>query len=231
LKKRTRKLLSISKSFFLLFFKKEVLSLLLPRTVLRRGMNALSRPVKAPAQSQTNRLLDVISRSQDANWLAVCRDHNKVIRNEAVTQAAVARLAELAGPVVASSAEPAVRMSAVEQAQAIWAVLAKRAGDTGSTTVAKMTYGDLAVAIGYPHRGAARAIKPALGLIGMYCIKHGLPALNALAVNQASMEAGDSVVLTDGETPRSERASVVAFDWMAVPVPDAASFAGMKAPR
>ena len=27
-----------------------------------------------------------------------------------------------------------------------------------------LTYGDLAVAIGYPHKGAARAIKPALGL-------------------------------------------------------------------
>ncbi len=194
-------------------------------------MNALARPVKAPAQSQTNRLVDIISRSQDANWLAVCRDHNKLIRNDTVAQAANARLAELSGPAVASSTEPAVRMSAIEQAQAIWAVLAKRANDTGSTTVAKITYGDLAVAIGYPNKGAARAIKPALGLIGMYCVKHGLPALNALAVNQASMEAGDSVVLTDGETPRSERASIIAHDWASVPVPVAADFAGMKAPR
>jgi hypothetical protein len=194
-------------------------------------MHALARPVKAPAQSQTNRLLDVISRSQDANWLAVCRDHNKGLRNEAVAQAAHARLAELAGPAIASAAEPTVRLSAVEQAQAIWTVLTRRAIETGSTTVAKITYGDLAVAIGYPHKGAARAIKPALGLIGLYCVKHNMPALNALAVNQASMEAGDSVVLTDGETPRSERASIVAFNWAEIPAPGPADFAGLKPPR
>jgi len=194
-------------------------------------MNALARPVKAPAQSQTNRLLDAISRSSDANWLAVCRDHNKGLRNDAVVQAAHARMLELAGPATAAAAEPAVRMTAVEQARAIWTILTRRATETGSTTVAKITYGDLAVAIGYPHKGAARAIKPALGLIGLYCVKHGMPALNALAVNQASMEAGDSVVLTDGETPRSERASIVAFDWLAAKVPEPADFAGLKAPR
>jgi hypothetical protein len=194
-------------------------------------MNAMARPVKVPAQSQTNRLLDVISRSQDANWLAVCREHNKGIRNDTVAQAAHARLAELAGPVIAANAEPAVRMSAVEQAQAIWTVLTRRATEIGSTTAAKITYGDLAVAIGYPHKGAARAIKPALGLIGLYCVKHNMPALNALAVNQASMEAGDSVVLTDGETPRSERTSIVAFNWASVPAPGPAEFAGLKAPK
>jgi hypothetical protein len=194
-------------------------------------MNAIARPIKPSALSQTNRLLDVIARSQDAPWLATCRDHNRLIRNDTVAAAAQARLAALSGPPEPDSGEPTVRLSAIEQAAAIWPVLTKRASDTGSTTVAKITYGDLAVAIGYPNKGAARAIKPALGLIGLYCIRHKLPALNALAVNQASMEAGDSVVLTDGETPRSERASIVAFDWTSVAVPVAADFQGLKATK
>jgi hypothetical protein len=122
-------------------------------------------------------------------------------------------------------------MTAVEQARAIWPVLVKRATETGSTTVAKITYGDLAVAIGYPHKGAARAIKPALGLIGLYCVKHNLPALNALAVNQASMEVGDAAVVHDGTSPREERAHIVAFDWASVEVPAASGFVGFKAPR
>jgi hypothetical protein len=194
-------------------------------------MNAMTRPLRAPPQAQTNRLLDIISRSQDAPWLTTCRDHNRLIRNDAVAQAAHARLAELSGPPANDTAEPAVRLTAIEQALAIWPILVRRATETGSTTVAKITYGDLAVAIGYPHKGAARAIKPALGLIGLYCIKHNMPALNALAVNQASMEAGDSVVLTDGETPRTERASIVAFDWLAAEPPTAKTLHGLKAAK
>lgn len=194
-------------------------------------MNAMTRPLRAPPQAQTNRLLDIISRSQDAPWLTTCRDHNRLIRNDAVAQAAHARLAELSGPPANDTAEPAVRLTAIEQALAIWPILVRRATETGSTTVAKITYGDLAVAIGYPHKGAARAIKPALGLIGLYCIKHNMPALNALVVNQASMEAGDSVVLTDGETPRTERASIVAFDWLAAEPPTAKTLHGLKAAK
>jgi hypothetical protein len=194
-------------------------------------MNAMTRPLRAPPQAQTNRLLDIISRSQDAPWLTTCRDHNRLIRNDAVAQAAHARLAELSGPPANDTAEPAVRLTAIEQALAIWPILVRRATETGSTTVAKITYGDLAVAIGYPHKGAARAIKPALGLIGLYCIKHNMPALNALVVNQASMEAGDSVVLTDGETPRTERASIIAFDWLAAEPPTAKTLHGLKAAK
>ncbi len=193
----------------------------------------MTRPAKASAQAQTERLLAVISGSKDAAWLTTCREHNKNIRNDAVAAAAHARLAELNGAAAAAAAGPDAkpRMTAVEQARAIWPVLAKRATDTESTTVAKITFGDLAVAIGYPHKGAARAIKPALGLIGLYCVKHNLPALNALAVNQASMETGDSVVLHEGTSAREERANIVAFNWASIDVPPASAFAGFKAPR
>jgi hypothetical protein len=193
-------------------------------------MNAIARPAKAPAQAQTSRLLDVIAQSHDLAWLVTCREHNKLIRNEVVAAAAHARLAELNGAANAAAAGPdaKVRMTAIEQARAIWAVLAKRATDTGSTTVAKITYGDLAVAIGYPHKGAARAIKPALGLIGQYCLKHHMPALSSLAVNQASMEVGEAGVMSDGNTPREERANVVAFNWAAVEVPSVSDFQTVK---
>ena len=190
-------------------------------------MNAISRPARAPALSQTSRLLDVISRSSDTNWLVTCREHNKTIRNEAVADAAQARLSALSGASAVTPAAATVRMTAAAQAHAIWVVLAARAAGT-STTEAKITYGDLAVAIGYPHKGAARTIKAGLTLLGEYCIRHDLPALNALAVNQASMEAGDAVVLNDGATPRSERARILAFDWAALPVPEAAAFATPK---
>ncbi|MEJ0046366.1 MAG: hypothetical protein WDN04_09770 [Rhodospirillales bacterium] len=191
----------------------------------------MTRPAKGPAVAQTTRLLDVIARSNEAAWLTTCRDHNRTIRNDVVAQAANARLAELNGAVPKVAGDAKVRMTAIEQAQAMWVVLAKRATDTGSTTVAKITYGDLAVAIGYPHKGAARAIKPALSLIGQYCVKHNMPALNALAVNQASMEVGDAVVVNDGTTPREERANIVAFDWNAVEVPSAVALHAFKAAR
>ena len=193
-------------------------------------MNSIMRPARAPAQSQTNRLLDVISRSSDAMWLATCRDHNRNIRNETVAQAAIARLVELAGPRPAPAAA-APRMSAAEQAHAIWAVLTKRATETASATVAKITYGDLALAIGCAQQGAARTIKPALGLIGTYCVKHNLPALNTLAVDKASMEAADWAVMAEGATPRTERERVVAFDWPAVAPPEPGAFQAPKAPR
>lgn len=193
-------------------------------------MNSITRPARAPAQSQTNRLLDVISRSSDTMWLATCRDHNRNIRNETVAAAAVARLLELAGPRAAPAAA-APRMSAAEQAHAIWAVLTKRASGTASATAAKITYGELALAIGTAQQGAARTIKPALGLIGNYCVKHGLPALNTLAVDKASMEAGDWAVIPEGATPRTEREKVIAYDWLAAATPELAEFQTAKTSR
>jgi hypothetical protein len=190
-------------------------------------MNAMTRPAKAPPQAQINHMLEVIGRSSDVAWLATCRDHNRGIRNEVVALAAQARLTELSSAEPRVAAESKVRMTAIEQARAIWVVLATRATDAASTTPAKITYGDLAIAIGYPEKGAARAVKTALTLIGWYCAKHNLPALHALVVNHGTMEASD-LVLPDGHTANSERTRVLAYNWRAIQPPGAVELQAIR---
>ena len=112
--------------------------------------------------------------------------------------------------------EPLPRTS-VYQALDIWPVLRGRAAN--SPDEARITYGNLAVAIDYPSRRAARSLRHALGLIGWYCLDHGQPCLNSLAVSQKTMECGGSEVLHEGLTPGKERANVVKVDWDTVELP------------
>jgi hypothetical protein len=143
--------------------------------------------------------------------------------NTVVVQAAQQRLADLAPPMQSRVDGNALRMTAIEQALKIWPILATRSARSVSTAAAKITYGDLVVAIGYCSKNAARSIRNALDLIGRYCLKHGMPTLNSLVVSQNTRETGDSVVLHNGLTPEEERVNVVKFDWHAVQEPTAAA--------
>jgi hypothetical protein len=107
--------------------------------------------------------------------------------------------------------------TSVHQALDIWPVL--RGCAANSPDEARITYGNLAVAIDYPSRRAARSLRHALGLIGWYCLDHGQPCLNSLAVSQKTMECGGSEVLHEGLTPGEERANVVKVDWGTVELP------------
>jgi hypothetical protein len=61
--------------------------------------------------------------------------------------------------------------TAVEQALDIWPVLVECATNAGShADEAKISYGDLALSIGYPRKKAARSVRRALQLVGWYCI-------------------------------------------------------------
>jgi len=116
------------------------------------------------------------------------------------------------------------RRTAVEQALDIWPVLVECATNAGShADEAKISYGDLALSIGYPRRKAARAVGRALQLVGWYCIEHDAPALNSLVVKQGTQEIGKSVVLHDGMTPAQERENVVSFAWTNVQPPTASA--------
>jgi hypothetical protein len=109
----------------------------------------------------------------------------------------------------------------VEQALDIWPVLVKCAIVNGShADEAKITYGDLARAIGYPRKKAGRSLGEALELIGWYCRARGAPILSSLVVKQSTKEIGKSVVLNKGLVPEQERANVVNFDWESIHSPN-----------
>jgi hypothetical protein len=114
------------------------------------------------------------------------------------------------------------QMTSVEQALRIWPVLATRAIGATTPDEAKITYGDLAVAIGYQSRQAGHSLRRALGLIGWWCVNRNLPALNCLVVNQKTMECGESAVHTPRVTTQQDRANAVNFNWHPVQPPTAA---------
>ena len=168
-------------------------------------------------------LLRAIAHSSELSWLTTCRDHNAKTGNTIIVQAVQRRLAELAQPKQKGGGEKPTRMTAIDQALAIWPILIKRAASSASAADAKITYGDLVVAIGYANKTAARSIRNALDLIGRYCLKHGMPTLNSIVVNRSTGEAGESVVLHNGLTPEEERINAVKVDWHSVPAPTAAA--------
>lgn len=114
--------------------------------------------------------------------------------------------------------------TAVEQALDIWPVLVECATNAGShADEAKISYGDLALSIGYRRKKAARSVGRALQLVGWYCIEHDAPTLNSLVVKQGTQEVGKSAVLHDGMTPAQERENVVSFAWGNVQPPTAST--------
>jgi hypothetical protein len=182
-----------------------------------------SQGTSALGPTATANLLRLIAHSSDVPWLTTCLNHNVKMNNTVVVHATQQRLADLAPPTHSRVGENPIRMTAIEQALKIWPILVTRATRSISTVEAKITYGNLVVAIGYGSKNAARSIRNALDLIGRYCLKHGIPTLNSLVVNQNTCEAGDSVVLHNGLTPGEERVNVVKFDWHTVQEPTAAA--------
>ncbi|HEY0164968.1 MAG TPA: hypothetical protein VGB39_06310, partial [Sphingomicrobium sp.] len=93
------------------------------------------------------------------------------------------------------------------QAQRMWTILVgiviasqvTRAGPA----VARITYGDLAEAMGKP-RQAGRTLTRQLWMIGEYCKFNGLPTLNSIVVNQETGLPGHDVVLNTGKTVKQE---------------------------
>jgi hypothetical protein len=112
------------------------------------------------------------------------------------------------------------------QAQQIWLILAAFvSGPTRRSMDAKtMTYGELAERMGYPDRRAGHMLSRQLGIVGQYCVSNGLPALNAVVVNQTTGVPGDEVVLSEDRTVKQEQNAVMAQNWLQLGVPTTGTF-------
>jgi len=107
------------------------------------------------------------------------------------------------------------------QAQRIWLILSgyvsgrEEPPRDGRT----ITYGELALRMGYGDTRAGHTLSRQLGIVGHYCLMNGLPALNAIVVNATSGEPGGDVVLTSGRSFRDELRAIYRQDWYEVGVP------------
>lgn len=109
------------------------------------------------------------------------------------------------------------------QAQRIWLILTGFvSGDPTRPSYGKirtMTYGELALRMGYSTSQAGRTLGRQLGIVGRCCLDNNLPALNSIVVNTTTGLPGDHVVLTPGNTIKEEQRAVSKWDWYSVGVP------------
>jgi hypothetical protein len=110
------------------------------------------------------------------------------------------------------------------QAQRIWLILTSfvssplRELDDPKT----MTYGELAIRMGYADGRAGHTLGRQLGIVGYLCLENGLPALNSIVVNSVTGAPGHDVVLGDSRTVAQEQRAVFRQDWHEVGVPTTA---------
>ena len=124
---------------------------------------------------------------------------------------------------------PAIRRYAIGdrlpvQAQRIWLILTGYVCGRPAPIRASdrtMTYGELAERMGHADRRAGHMLGRQLGIVGHYCLMNGLPALNAIVVNQDTREPGGDVVLTPKRDFRGEVKAIYQTDWYTVGVPSA----------
>ena len=79
-------------------------------------------------------------------------------------------------------------------------------------------YGDLAEIMG-KDRKAGITLSRQLGIVGVYCVDHGLPPLNVIVVNRETGEPGADVVLTPGSSVREDQRQVFRHDWFRIRPP------------
>ena len=110
--------------------------------------------------------------------------------------------------------------SANERAQRIWIILTGMVmNHSGPEKIKTITYGNLAEKLERP-RGYARALGFPLGVIGRFCIRHKLPPLNVIVVNQKTGMPGKRVVLRPGSTVERDQKTVMKHDWYKYHVPN-----------
>lgn len=106
------------------------------------------------------------------------------------------------------------------RAQQAWLVLV--AGIMGSerdpTDPYIVSYGDVAEAMGLDRR-AGISLRTPLGILGEYCVRNGLPAINSIVVNDRTGRPGDGVVLGAGRSIEEEQAEVMRGEWFSIRVP------------
>ena len=108
------------------------------------------------------------------------------------------------------------------QAQQIWliltahAMLRRPAGPDHRDSL--LHYGDVAATMG-KDRKAGITLARQLGIVGVYCVDHGLPPLNVIVVNKETGGPGADVVLTPGSSVRKDQRRVYSYNWFGVRPP------------
>ena len=112
------------------------------------------------------------------------------------------------------------------QAQRIWQILAAFVSSPmrKSNDPKTMTYGELALHMGYDTTQAGHVLGRQLGIIGQYCCLNDLPTLNSIVVNQATGAPGERVVNRDRFTWKEEQKLVHKQDWFALGTPTPGTF-------
>ena len=112
------------------------------------------------------------------------------------------------------------------QAQRIWLILVSfvMSCDRKASRPCTITYGDLALRMGYEDRRAGHTLARQLGIVGELCVSNGLPALNAIVVNKDTGVPGDEVLLREGVTLAQEQRAVMEQDWFELRVPTSGTF-------
>ena len=111
------------------------------------------------------------------------------------------------------------------QAQQIWLILMAFAMTKKPPSQPKtMTYGELALTMGYDDTRAGHTLGRQLGIVGQYCVQNDLPPLNVIVVNQETGMPGDEVVLRPGRFVKEEQKAVLTEDWFTVRVPTTGTF-------
>lgn len=114
------------------------------------------------------------------------------------------------------------------QAQQIWLILTAhvmmRVPKLSPHEPKTMTYGDLALLMGFEDRRAGHMLSRQLGIVGQLCVNDSIPALNVIVVNAETGVPGDEVVLRPGLSVQDEQKAVFAYNWFELRVPTTGTF-------
>lgn len=130
------------------------------------------------------------------------------------------------------SLEPAVPgATAFQQAQQIWMILIsfimheiefldsqKTVRNCRLMPPATLTYGELALKLGYDDKRAGHGLGYPLGILAVLCINSKLPAINTLVVNQVTGKPGESV-LYHGDLETEQRMVFEHREWFSYRIP------------
>ncbi|MES2088970.1 MAG: hypothetical protein V4532_03150 [Pseudomonadota bacterium] len=113
------------------------------------------------------------------------------------------------------------------QAQQIWLILVafvESNKEKGPNCDKTMSYGELALKMGYEDRRAGHMLSRQLGIVGQLCVNDSLPALNVIVVNAETGVPGDEVVLSPGFSVKDEQRAVFKQNWFELRVPTTGTF-------
>lgn len=121
--------------------------------------------------------------------------------------------------------------TALQQAQQIWMILVsfvmnktdsvgnkKSLKDISYAPPATITYGELALKMGYKDKRAGHGLGYPLGILAVLCINSKLPAINTIVVNQETGMPGESV-LFHGDLEAEQCAIFKNENWFAYRIP------------